>query len=654
MTTESKIKLGSLFTDGAVFQRNVYIPVWGNAKPDSIIECELAGNKAFAASSFTGSFMARLPPLDAGGPHKLKVTNKTTGEFISISDILIGEVWLASGQSNMAYLMKTSEVQNKEYVANNSYGASIRIITIPKVAITAEQDSFVNASWMYSDDKNVPEMSAVSLWFAKRLHEELNVPVGIIVSAWGGTFIEAWTSRSALMQNPNSRAMLEHYDYAMCNPEIWEKFYQEDPPPMLDRAESQILKWEKEISENQGFKNGWHLPHFDDSEWKTMNIPGSWIEQGVAQSGIVWVRKKIDIPEMWAGKDIYINLGGIDKQDITYFNGKEVGRTGKNLEHIYWNQPRRYHVSGEFVKAGTVSIAIRAYSFKYDGGFFLNKDFYSLELADTEEVIPFSGEWKAFPECDFKEIIIPFVPIEPDNPNTPAFLFNSMIKPLIPYAVCGTIWYQGERNAHSIEDAVAYEKKMIDMINDWKYHWKQRNFQFIMVQLAGYRSPCEYDVESLWAVLRESQRKVTEVMNEVYMATAIDCGEEYDVHPADKRSVGYRLACQALNNTYSRYNISASGPMPKRLNIEGQKIRIFFKNIDGGLKIRNAGEQLRGFVISGEDKVFYTAKAFIDCDTVTISSQKVSFPCYVRYAWADNPNGNLYNGAGLPASSFEL
>lgn len=646
--------LNSLFQNGAVLQRNMEIPVWGQSASNSRIRAELAGNRAFTKTSSAGDFLLRLPALEAGGPYELTVSDLDTGESVVVKDVLVGEVWLASGQSNMEYTIGTNwsvstasglnSLQEAEFCNSVSAPEKFRFFKVEKNASGTIEKSCAG-SWKQMDARNALDASAVAAWFGRALREKLDVPVGLIVSAWGGTIAEAWTSRSGLLTNPDTASMVRKVDAALREESAWDS-------KNTASGGMDFSKLTRKVPGNKGVDDGWARPLFNDSAWKDMTIPGNWIEQEIAGNGAVWFRKKIMLPPEWVGRQLILETGGIDKHDITYFNGVEIGRTGADFETEYWNTRRKYPVPAGLAVSGENTIAIRAYSFLFAGAFWGSAGCYRLYCPDTDESIPIAGTWKAFPEFDMGVLPVPVTvsPPGPGNANTPGILFDSMIRPLIPYAIRGVIWYQGESNAHSLPESSTYLRKLETMIRDWRYRWGQGDFPFLQVQLANYRKKSAFDPDSAWAVLRENQRLACEEMPEVYMASAIDVGDALDIHPQDKHSVGNRLAANALRNVYHRMDAVPSGPLLRSCTAEYGRIRMTFAHADG---LTLKADAAMSFYIAGKDGEFHpAAHVVIEGDSVLVDSPDVPIPCKVCYAWSDNPVSSLYNAAGLPASSF--
>ena len=641
------MKLSSLFSDGAVLQRGMPIPVWGTAQPNALISIRIGNSSAMGFSSTDGDFLIRVPEIPAGGPYTILAEDLANGEKIEVKDVLVGEVWLASGQSNMEFRMPSSP-QIEDFIKLNKDPSMLRTFRVNRRASLTQEKTPVG-KWSISSKENLAEFSAVAGWFGKVLKENLNIPVGIVFSSWGGTFIEAWTSRNTLIRNPELRDEILSLEQELAGAGIWKTtspFYPGD-----ETLAQKLKKMGVEDTGNEGLGKGWAERDFDDSDWKDYQVPGDWIKQRIAGNGLVWARLSVNIPERWNGRPLTLSFGGIDKQDITWFNGVEIGRTGKDYEEKFWDQPRKYTVPGNLVKPGKAVIAVRMFSFVFDGGFNGAEELYSLAPADEpSDTIPLNGIWKAAVERDFKGVC-PLSAKGPNNPNTYSILFDAMIRPLIPYAIRGAIWYQGETNAHSIGESRAYERLMRDMICDWRFLWGQGDFPFFMVQLANFRTPAFYDENSAWAPLRESQRRVSRDIPFTDMAVASDCGEEKDIHPKDKRTVGERLAALALRDVYGK-DIPAQGPLPAGIRKENGGLRILFSHADGGLVFRS--ESRLAFRIAGTDGVYQEVETLeIQDSSIFVRSSAVPFPVSVRYNWSDNPQGALCNGAGFPASPFE-
>ena len=645
------MKLGSLFSDGAVLQRNQPIRIWGETSPQVLVKAEIAGEEGYAKSSDCGEFLLTLPPLEAGGPFELTVSlPDDPAETVAIHDVLIGDVWLCSGQSNMQYRLNSdcavkppapgeiplSRQQEQEFLDTVCPAEHFRFITVP-LRVTGCREKYFEGAWRPMTREAAPEASAVAAWFGAELHKTLQVPVGLICCSWGGSIVETWTSPAALRSNPDTRSELEMWEALRRKKETWT-----ETPPSEDE---QLRKIAKPDRGNQGFGRGWASPELDDSEWRTLELPGSWTDQELAGNGAVWVRKKVTVPAELAGHDLLLGFGGIDKHDIAYFNGVEVGRTGKELETQFWNQLRCYKVPGELVRAGENTVAVRAFSFALAGGFGPPDSAYS--LAGENWSAPLSGAWKFKAEYDLGKITLPpryWVGYH----NTPGLLFDSMVRSLLPFALRGVIWYQGESNANSIRGARTYQSKLETMIRDWRFRFDQPELPFLQVQLADYHSPKAYDAFSAWAELRGRQERLCRTQPGVYLATALGVGDEADIHPQNKKDVGFRLAAAAMYHVY-HHNVLPSGPVFREVRAEQGALRVFFDFADG-LELRDAPE--KSFYLAGADGRYFPADtAAVDGDSVLLASRQVPDPRSVRYAWSNNPDNILYNRQ-YPAAAF--
>lgn len=643
------LKLSKLFGDHAVLQRNRTIVVWGWCDSFAMVKGQLGAASAVARAGGDGRFTLRFPALPAGGPYKLVVEAAESGETVVSSDLLVGEVWVASGQSNMEFCAGglTSRIESIRKECSPSI--PLRMFTVPRNAqIAPPLDA--DGEWQLHQPEQVDNWSAVGLFFGRKLHRELNVPVGVVVSSWGGTIAEAWTSREMLLRNPDFSAEVARYELNVSQPGFWEDLSPDDlavpagsGSGVIERRLAPLLP---PLSE-QGVREDWFSPGFDDSGWKRASLPCPWQELGIRFNGIVWFRREVEIPAGWAGRDLVLSIGAVDKHDVTWFDGVEAGRTGEGLETVCWNLPRSYRIPGERVHAGRCVIAVRDYSFLHDGGMIGPAERMHLAPADGKDTaVPLAGEWRYAVETNLGCMSDRVAVMGTGNPNSYGMLFDNMIRPLIPMAMRGVIWYQGESNQRAPQ---LYRKLMEDLIADWRFRWGQGDFPFLQVILAGFRTPDSYQQEAEWPRIREAQA-LAAVSSGNLTASAIDLGDSADIHPHRKQEVGERLALAALEQAYSR-PVIGSGPVFREMAIEGSSIRLYFDHCGAGLTAH--GRELAGFYIADRFRRFYPASAVICENTVLVSSPEVPLPVAVRYAWADNPEeANLYNSAGLPASSF--
>lgn len=633
------MKLASLFSHHMVLQRDMEIPVWGWAEPGSQVTVELASHCALATAGADGKWLAKLPALAAGGG-PLMLTARTQGaESLVITDVLVGEVWLCSGQSNMEFPL-SEEIHFKEgsVVAEHP---TIRLFQVPKIA-ALEPQADTQAQWKICTPESACSFSAVAYFHGLELQRRLGVPVGLINASWGGTFAEAWTSREGLLAEPTLHQMVADCDRLLPCDE------NEAQERRRLRAQWGQTYEKRPVPPNLGFEQGWANPDDNQEGWNPIKTPGYWQSAGLNFSGVVWFRREVDIPSAWAGQDLTLSLGACDKSDWTYFNGEFMGSLTFEENANSWCTPRVYTVPGRLVKAGKNVVAVRVFSHLYDAGMTgpAARMFVQPVAAAPADAISLAGIWTYRVEHNFG-IIPPAPPLAPcDDPGMPSALYSGMIAPLVPYALRGAIWYQGESNADRPHQ---YRTLFPALIRDWRRLWGQDHLHFYFVQLANFKTPPEIPGESCWAQLREAQALAL-ALPDTGMAVIIDIGDETDIHPKNKKDVGFRLAFNALSKVYGLKDVVPSGPLYKGCKVEGSQVRISFDHLGGGLVAR--GGVLKAFSIAGADRKFLWANARIEGDTVVVSSPEVSDPVAVRYGWADNPPCNLYNQAGLPAAPF--
>ncbi|ANH83747.1 9-O-acetylesterase [Niabella ginsenosidivorans] len=628
LSLNAAVKLPSVFSNNMVLQQRTDAAVWGTAAAGKTVTVQTSWDKRTyqAKADVDGNWKIKVHTPSFGGPYTVLISEEN---IITLNNVLIGDVWLCSGQSNMEMpLAGWGKIMNyQQEIANANY-PDIRLLqaihvtsNIPKTDLEVR-----NNGWDVCTPKTVAEFSAVAYFFARAVYEKTKIPIGLIHSSWGGTIAEAWTSYETLQTLPDFAAAAQKIKTA----------------PETDKAgyEAQMKKWEQEkYKADKGFENGaavWAKPGLDISGWKTMRVPGLWEGKGYPDlDGVAWFRKKITVPDSWAGKDLTLSLSTIDDDDIAFFNGVQVGAT------VGYNQDRRYTVPAKLVNKGDNYIAVRVADNGGGGGMYGNVKEMFLRTADGQQ-IDLSGDWLFKIAFSFKDI--PPAPQNPQNPNRPTVLYNAMIHPVISFAIKGAIWYQGESNAGR---AYQYRELFPAMIKDWRSRFQSGDFSFYFVQLANYMKRADEPSESSWAELREAQLMTTKLPN-TGMATIIDIGNATDIHPKNKQEVGRRLALIALNKIYGRKN-EYSGPLYRSQKISRDKIILIFDHAQG---MTASGGSLKGFSIAGSDKKFYRADAEIKGNTVIVSSKNVKSPVAVRYAWADNPEASLINSAGLPASPF--
>ncbi|HOF88305.1 MAG TPA: sialate O-acetylesterase [Armatimonadota bacterium] len=639
----TSLTLAALFSEGMVLQRERPLPIWGWAPPGARVAVALAGARAEATAGDDGRWRATLAPLPAGGPHTLTVT--AGAEALTVGDILVGEVWICSGQSNMEWPLSLARDAEAEIRAADDPG--LRMFTVAKAAVYAPARD-VQGAWQPCTPGTAGNFSAVGYFFARELRRRLGIPVGMINASWGGTVAEAWTSREALEADPALRGIADDYEAMMAGVDDVQAAYR-----------TAYAAWERralpEDAGNSGHPRGWADPATDAADWPTMALPGNWQDRGLRHHGVVWFRLELDLPAAWAGRDLDLHLAPIDKSDITYWNNVPVGGIDFREHPLAWCTPRAYTVPGALVTAGRNTLAVRVFSHMYASGMIGSAAQMRVKPVGAPEAdaIPLAGAWRYQVEQNFglTQVSPPPMPPGPGNPNSPYALHRGMIAPLVPYALRGAIWYQGESNADRGDQ---YRALFPAMIADWRRQWGQGDFPFYYVQLANYMAETPEPGESRWAELREAQRLTLSCPN-TGMAVIIDIGDAADIHPTNKQDVGLRLARWALAKDYGQ-EVVYSGPLYRAMRVEGGAIRLFF---DPGAPASSPAQRLmaqdgppRAFQIAGADRRFVWADAVIDGDTVVVSSPRVPAPVAVRYGWANNPPCNLYNAAGLPAAPF--
>lgn len=622
----SQVRLPKLVSDGMVLQRDSKVKIWGWASKNEKINITFHGKTYKTKANLNGEWSLLLEPMKAGGPYTMNIT---AGNKITINDILIGDVWLCSGQSNMEYQLGYDDA---------TYGKEMKEVNNPEIrqfkvpihpVLTGPQEDMSRGSWEWANPQNIAPFTAVGYFFAKHLYEKYHVPIGLINSSVGGTPIEAWMSEDGLKEFPHIIGIVEkNKDTAYIN--------------SMRRPGGGFPGRQQESTNDKGL-NG-PIPWYDQSYvpkgWRTITVPAFWEDQGVKDlNGTVWYRKEIDVPASMGGKASRVYLGRIIDADVLYINGKQVGRTRSMYSE------RRYNVPSDLLKAGKNLFVVKITNNSGKGGFVPDKPYYLFSGSDTVSLV---GYW----QYKVGEVFVPrtggptgggFMSAQ----NSPAALYNGMIAPLIDYTIKGFLWYQGESN---VSRAKEYARLQTAEIIDWRKKWNLGDLPFLFVQLPNYGDYNYLPSESSWALLRDAQLKALFLPN-TGMAVTIDIGDWNDIHPWNKDEPGRRLALLAEKMVYGE-NIVSSGPLFQSQRIDGNKIIISFTNIGSGIT-SNDGQDLNEFAIAGSDKKFVWAKAKIEGNKVIVSSDEVPDPLYVRYAWADSPvNPNLYNKEGLPASPF--
>ena len=618
--------LPHIFGDNMVLQRNRSVPVWGWGDPGEKISVKMAGQVKQVKAGSNGKWSVSLDPMQAGGPFELVVEGKNTVKF---SNVLVGEVWICSGQSNMEMPIEGwGKIDHyEEEIAAADY-PQIRQIKVPNTVSSVPKEDIPSTDWKICNPSNAGNFTAAGYFFARQLFQALHVPIGLINTSWGGTHVETWTSRQGFENSDEFRGMISGMKEVNLDEII--------------KTRNESLA--KKISDKEGapFSSGrntsaWMDPQFVETNWMHLQLPQVWEQQGLAGlDGVVWFRKTVEIPAQEAGKPFTLWLADVDDTDSTWVNGTLVG-TATNCCVL-----RKYTVPAGLLKAGKNLVAVRVHDTGGDGGIYGEKNELKIMVGDQNYSL--AGDWLAKVES------IEAGGSRGVSPNAfPTLLFNAMVNPLIPYAFKGVIWYQGEANAGR---AFQYRKAFPLMIADWRSHWHRGDFPFLFVQLSSFNAGNgDSRHGSTWAELREAQLQTLQ-SPATGMAVTTDIGNAKDIHPKNKQDVGKRLAAIALNNVYAQTQ-EFSGPMYKSMRVEGNKVILYFSHADHGFLAKNKYGYLEGFEIAGADREFRFAKAMIEGDHIVVFQDGVMAPVAVRYGWMDDAGeANLFNTEGFPASPF--
>ena len=626
------VRLPRMVGSHMVLQRNRPLPLWGWAAPGEAVSITFQG-KTYAAKTggANGKWTVTLPATPAGGPYTLRVRGR---QELVLTDVLVGDVWLAGGQSNMEWPVRDAKNAAAEIAAANY--PTIRRIDVPNSAALVPKAEFGGAGWQLCSPQTVGEFSAVAYFFARNLHHHNPaVPLGLITTEWGGTPAEAWTSASALRVQPDFTAPVA----AVAAQKLTLAALQADYAARLNAWQT------SPAGQDQGLRPGqhsWADPAFSSAGWPTMQLPGLWEDHVEALrdfDGIVWLRKEIALTAAEAGQPARLALSRIDDNDSTFVNGVAVGGTRG------YDAKREYLVPGALLKAGRNVITVRVVDNGGGGGVWGAAA--DLHLITATRTLPLSGSWQYRPAFD--PATRPPNPFPGGPQMVPTALYNGMIAPLVPYALAGIIWYQGETNAPR---AYQYRTLFPALIRDWRAQWKVPALPFLFVQIAGYQPNGNEPVESAFSELREAQQLAL-ALPATGMATAIDIGDSASIHPLNKQEVGRRLALVARRAAYRESRTVASGPVFSHLAVEGNTVRLSFDNQGTELVLKDlGGPYLKGFAIAGADRRFVWAQGQLEGNTLVLHHPAVPAPVAVRYAWGNMPFINLYNREGLPALPF--
>ncbi|NJB72239.1 sialate O-acetylesterase [Saonia flava] len=623
-SVQSQIKLPQLIGDGMVLQRDAKVKLWGWANSGEQITLNFKNKKYRTVANENGEWIINLKPQKAGGPYKMTFT---ASNEITVDNILFGDVWVCTGQSNMVLNMGRVKEKYPEEVATDHYPEIRNFFIRTLTNLDGPQNDLPSGEWKSAVGNDILRIGALTYFFAKDLHEKYNVPIGVINASVGGTPIQSWISESGFKEFPSETEIIQKNKDKEYIKSVTSR-------PNFSNATAPIVKDKGLIGPHKWFEET-YVP----KGWKRFNIPGYWEDQGVKDlNGVVWFRREVEVSEEMMGTDVKLYMGRIVDADEVYVNGTKVG----NITYQY--PPRRYTVENGILRKGKNTITVKVTNYGGKGGFVPDKNY---ELTANGLSIDLKGDW----HYKVGEVFVPrrgsFGGRRFSAQNQPSSLYNAMVAPLTNISAKGFLWYQGESNTGNPKP---YREYLPALINDYRDQFKLPNAPFLYVQLTNFQDVDYVPTESNWAELRDAQFSALSVPNTA-MAVGIDLGEWNDIHPLDKEGVGKRLALGAMKLAYGE-DIVHSGPIYKSSKINGNKIVLTFDSVGSGL-VSNDDEPLSRFEIAGEDQQFVWASAKIEGNTVVVENNEISNPKYVRYAWANNPQGaNLYNKEGLPASSF--
>lgn len=628
---QAKVQLPDFIGDNMVLQQKEKVKIWGTS---TAAGKELSVNTSWNNKSYQvevdqqGGWQVYLETPKYGGPYQITIND---GDQLILKNILIGEVWFCSGQSNMEMpLAGWGKINNFEQEIKAANFPNIRILQIPKA--TANQPTTAvkveSGGWNAVTPERIPEFSATAYFFAREIYEKTGIPIGLIHSSWGGTIIEAWMSREALSPFSTYTAAIEKIQ----RPDAQE-IYAED-----------LAEWNRVAEQQDQVKTAtqgeWFAPQLDKSSWSTITIP-SFFDSNLfpGMDGVVYFGKDVELPAHWQGKPLKLILGSIDDNDITYVNGTKVGET------VGYDQIRKYTVPATANNGSLLHIAVRVFDGAGDGGIYGGTEQPRLEGPNGEQ-LSLVGDWKCKVGYDLAKL--PTKPNAMEGPNRPTVLYNAMVKPFVDFKIKGAIWYQGESNADS-KDA-PYQQLLPALIQDWRKQWNNEKMPFYFVQLANFKAKSLTPQPSSWARLREAQRQTLKLPY-TGMAVITDIGDAQDIHPKNKQDVGRRLGLIATAQLYGK-KIPYSGPVLAHWTTKAAEMQLSFNPMGKKLVLKGADKHNASFTIAGADQVFYPAEVKQVGNKLIVSAKEVPSPVAVRYGWADNPDLVLYNDAGLPASPF--
>ncbi len=626
VVASAALRLPHIFSDHMILQREKPIAVWGWADPGAALSVEFAGLRLQTRARVDGRWRLTFPAQAAGGPQQMHIV--CGEETQTFGDILIGEVWLAGGQSNMEWPLYRAE-QGAEAIQDADY-PGLRLFHVPRNLAATPQNDLESGRWNPCTPSTVRYFSAVAYYFARELHLEEGVPVGIIQATWGGSTIESWLSKEAALKHP---ALREIVTPLVENPPDFEVLHKENRRNAAIR-DSLMRGTDQRLTLNV------HKPDYDDTAWPSTALPAHFDKiAGSGHQGYIWFRRTFVLNEEQAGQTAGLHIGRIQGSDVTFLNGSKIG------ERQHFVGPRDYVIPANLLRPGENVLSIRVLHTGKSGGGINDGPIqigWASDAAKEKPPLSLDGLWR------YHSDIEPPFPSIVRLQNYPGGMYNAMIAPWRGVGLRGFLWYQGESNTHR---AYAYREMFPLLIRDWRRHWRQGNLPFLFVQLPYYRQRRAVPVESNWAELREAQL-YTLRKPATGMAVAIDLGDPRDIHPRSKFSLAQRLLRVAKKTAYGE-DLVDTGPLFQRMRRYGNRIILSFTHTGEGVELHLDGDSMTGFAVAGEDQQFHWAKAeVISANEIAVYSEAVPQPVAVRYAWADHPVISLFNSEGLPASPF--
>jgi len=619
----AEVRLPKLLSDNLVLQRNTENKLWGWADKGESVSVFLNGKLQGNTVTEENDWSIQLASMPAGGPHTLEVKGRNS---ITLSNVMFGDVWVASGQSNMQTTMQRTAEMFPNAIAEANH-PNLRQFTVPRtMGFKGPEKDFTNGQWQPTTPTTVGQHSAVAYYFGRKIMQKENVPIGILSSNFGGSPAECWLSEEALKKYPERLNKVSAFkDDAYLQALI-----------AADKKASDA--WHQQLNDNDlGLKANtpWFAANLDTASWPSLQLPNLFADQGLQPFvGTIWLRKTIELPANTANKAGTLRLGTLVDADTAYINGVEVGKT------YYRYPPRIYSVKPNILREGQNTLTVRLQVNGYGAEWTVEKP-YHLQVGD--HTIDLTGDWQyqigTTTEPAPEQQYVPY--------SQPLGCYNAMLAPLFNMKIKGVIWYQGESNTGNPTE---YEEMFPELIQLWRKKWNQGDFPFLFVQLANYGAKQVEPSEGGWAETRFAQMKALELTNTA-MTVTTDVGEWNDLHPLDKKSVGERLALSAQALAYGKKNVVYSGPLFNSVEAKKNTLILRFNHVGGGL--RSKGGELKGFAIAGDDGQYVWAETKIARDKIIVWHKDISKPKYVRYAWANSPeSANLYNKEGLPASAF--